>query len=191
MYTSIGALFLANYTTFYFIKDKKYYLILRRLFIIIPFVIFFIQFTHYKHIRVNKENHGGGFWKMQRNWEHMQKIVRENTPKDSLLLVPYNLEMGGFRILSERKIIASYRDCGIIGFDYPATLSWKERIRDIKNFKFLVKESTASAIKNAILKYNVDYIVFMRYAAPKEDNSILKHIYSNEIFSLFKVIANQ
>jgi len=40
----------------------------------------------------------------------------------------------------------------------------------------------------AIVKYKVDYIVFMAYYAPREDNAVLKKLYQNEAFSLFKVL---
>jgi len=158
-----------------------------RIFILIPLVVFMFQFVQYRQQRLHIENYGGGFWDLQRNWEDIQKYAKTHTPKNALILVPYNMEMGGFRILSERKIICSYRDCGIIGFDYNAAVEWKKRVDDIKPFTFNIKESPLKAIQNAILKYKADYVVFMRNVAPTQKNEIFAPLYSNKYFSLFKV----
>ncbi len=142
--------------------------------------------VHYKYYHLSTK--GDGFWQMQRNWEDMQHYVQKNTPKDAMLLVPYNMEMCGFRIQSERKILASYRDCGIIGFDYMAAKEWQRRIADIQEFKvFVDPRAIGPAIVNALVKYKVDYIVFMRYYAPG-DNEVVRKIYENEVFALYQVI---
>ena len=96
------------------------------------------------------------------------------------------MEMGGFRIHSERKVLVCYRDCGIVGFDYLAALEWKKRIKDVEAFKVFIDKPISEAIVNAITKYKVNYIVFMKYAAPP-DNQIIKKIYQNEVFVLYKV----
>jgi len=161
---------------------------LKRLLIIIPLTGAFVSFCtfHYNYLQV--KNHGTGFWQLQRNWEDMQRYVRDHTPKDALLLTPYNMDMGGFRIHSERKVLVCYRDCGIVGFDYPAAVEWQKRIKDIEDFKVYTDKPVQQAVLTAIIKYKVDYIVFMRYYAPKEDNAVLKKIYENEAFSLFQVL---
>lgn len=169
------------------IKNQKFRKLSLYLFLIIPLSVVFVQFSQYKKLRVAFEETGGGFWQLQRNWEDMQRYVQKNTPKDAMLLVPYNLEMGGFRILSERKIICSYRDCGIIGFDYNATVEWQRRVKDIEAYKFMMDASPMGAIQNAVTKYGADYIVFMNYAAPKQDNALLTKLYANSVFTLFKV----
>ena len=161
---------------------------LRRLLIIIPLTGAFISFCifHYNYLQI--KHHGTGFWQLQRNWEDMQRYVRDHTPKDALLLTPYNMDMGGFRIHSERKVLVCYRDCGIIGFDYPAAVEWQKRVKDIEEFKVYTDKPIEHAVVTAILKYKVDYIVFMNYYAPKEDNAVLKKVYQNEVFSLFRVL---
>jgi len=166
---------------------KSQVLWLRRLLIIIPLAGSFIGFCIFHYNYLQEKYHGTGFWQLQRNWEDMQRYVRDNTPKDALFLTPYDMEMGGFRIHSERKVLVCYRDCGIIGFNYPAALEWQKRIKDIQEFKVYTDKSVEHAVLTAILKYKVDYIVFMRYYAPKENNSFLKMIYQNEAFSLFQV----
>ena len=88
---------------------------------------------------------------------------------------------------SERKIICCYRDCGIIGFDYPAALEWQRRLADIESFKVIADQSIKPAILNALFKYQVNYIVFMRYYAPDPHAPRLEKIYENRNFSLFRV----
>lgn len=157
------------------------------LFIIIPLIYMTAYFSYLTFVFGYQQKEGNGFWQLQREWEAMQHYVREHTPKGSRLLVPYDMEMGGFRIFSERNIIASYRDCGIVGFDYPAVLEWQQRIADIAPFRVFSGEDILPAVVSAVTKYNVDYIVFMRYYAPDNDNALLRKIHHNEIFSLFAV----
>lgn len=160
---------------------------LNALYAVIPLVTMLAYFgvLHYNYVRITTK--GGGFWQLQRNWEEMQRFVKLNTPKNALLMVPYNMEMCGFRIGSERKIIVSYRDCGIVGFDYRALKEWQRRIADIEHFKVFPDGPLQSAIINGLGKYKADYIVFTRLAAPKADNPVLTRLHANEVFVLFKV----
>jgi hypothetical protein len=100
--------------------------------------------------------------------------------------------MGGFRIASERPIVVCYRDCGIIGFDYKAAVEWQKRLNDVDGFKVFVKQPAAvdQAVKTAILKYHVNYIVFMTYIQPGKTIPILEYVYANEVFALYKVNVN-
>ncbi|MEW5895784.1 MAG: DUF6798 domain-containing protein [Candidatus Omnitrophota bacterium] len=141
-------------------------------------------YYHALHIKI--EQKGAGFWQLQRNWIDMQNYVRENTPEDALLFVPYDMEMGGFRIRSERSIVMSYRDCGVVGFDYQAGEEWKRRLDEIEPFKVFVTEPLNKVMLTAILKYRVDYIVFMNYVHLPE-NPVLTEVYRNETFKLYKV----
>ena len=85
-----------------------------------------------------------------------------------------------------------YRDCGIIGFDYPAAVEWKKRLKDVEGFCVLTKDQRAlqQALIKAILQYKVNYIVFMRYTESREDVPLLEKLYENEVFSLYKVKTN-
>ncbi len=161
---------------------------IKKLFYIVPLIISVIQFVHYNIERHYREKHGDGFWRVMRSWVDMQRFVKENTPKDAVILVPYDLPMGGFRIFSERKIVASERDCGIVGFDYDAALEWKKRIDDISAYTIRPHRPIIGAIKNAILKYNANYVVFLRYIVPADNNHLFKRIYTNSDFALFKVM---
>ncbi len=156
-------------------------------FVMIPLLIMTAYFVYLHYTFVQVTTRGGGFWQMQRNWEDMQYHVRDHTPKEARLLVPHNMEMGGFRIGSERTIVVSYRDCGIVGFDFGALKEWQRRLEDVGAFKVFPTESIQRAIVTALGKYRVDYIVFTRLNAPPSSNSTLTQIYANEVFVLFKV----
>jgi len=162
----------------------------RRLLIIIPLLGSFISFCIYHHEYLQAKNHGLGFWQFQRNWVDMEKYVHDHTAKDALILTPYDTDEGGFRISSERRVLVCYRDCGIVGFDYQAAVEWQKRINDIQEFKMYTDKPVTHAVLLAIFKYKVNYIVFMNYYAPPEDNGILQKVYQNEVLSLYKVLIN-
>jgi len=176
-------------TAILFFSFKNIRPLMKKTLIIIPFCVFFCNFVYYHHLHRKIETTGGDFWQLQRNWEDMQHYVRNNLPRNAKLLVPYDMEMGGFRIFSERKIVVSYRDCGIIGFNYEAAKEWQKRIQDVEAFKFMASGDIAHAIINAVAKYRVHYIVFMNYIAP-QDNDLFHQVYQNEIYSLHKIKAN-
>ena len=159
----------------------------RDLFFLIPIIFFLGQYTYFHFEYAREKENPIGFWRLQKSWEDMQRFVSENTPKDTILLVPYNMEMGGFRIFSNRKIVVCYRDCGIIGFDYNAAVEWRKRVHDIETFKFNINQSPKKAIQNAVVKYHASYIVFLRYTMPGDENSILERVYTNMDFALFKL----
>lgn len=162
---------------------------LQTVLILVPFFFLTLNYIYIHSLHLKIERQGTGFWQLQRNWIDMQNFVRRNTPKNSLLLVPNDMEMGGFRILSERKILVDYRDCGIVGFDYAAAVEWQKRLKDVEHFKVLVDGDVTPAIVNAVQKYKVNYIVFMNYMRPQK-NALLEPLYANEVFALYKVIPN-
>jgi hypothetical protein len=172
---------------FYFILKLKGLKNLYQWFILIPLTVFFLQYAGYYQSKLKDEQAGQGFWRLQRSWEDMQRFVKASTPKDALILIPYNMEMGGFRIFSERKVLVCYRDCGIIGFDFQAAVEWNKRIKDIQAFKVNINAPLRDAVANAILKYHANYIVFLKVAAPKDTTSVLEKLYSNNDFVLFSV----
>src|SRR3989338_7126824 len=138
-------------------KRPRVALTQRYLFLIIPLLVLFCaySFFHYRYLKIVQ--YGPGFWQIQRNWIDMQKYVKQHTPQNALLLAPNDTEMGGFRIFSERSIVVCYRDCGIIGFDYPAAVEWKKRLKDVEGFCVLTKDQRAlqQALIKAILPYKV------------------------------------
>ena len=160
---------------------------LRSALIIFPLLVAFVSYSQFHYQYLQEKAHGAGFWQMYRAWVDIQNYVRTHTPKDTLILIPHNTDTGGFRIFSERKVLVCYRDCGIIGFDYNAAVEWNKRIKDIQEFKYMATENPQRAVFNAVMKYKVDYIVFMNYYQPQGDNPVLQKIYQNEVLALYKV----
>lgn len=171
----------------FFLRNSVWLQTIKKLFIIVPLLLTIAHYgmIHYRFVQVSTK--GGGFWQLQRNWEDMQYFVKRNTPKDAMIFTPYNMEMGGFRIHSDRRVVVCYRDCGIIGFDFNAAREWQRRIKDVEEFKVFATGNIAPSLMNAIQKYNANYIVFMNYYAPKTDVPFLTKLYTNEVFTLYKV----
>lgn len=189
-YRNLAILSLGLVGLFFLVRWKKD-LRLYPFFILLPLVIFFFQYAGYHQNKIKEEKAGGGFWRLQRNWEDMQRYVKATTPKDAMIFVPYNMEMGGFRIFSERKIVVCYRDCGIIGFDFQAAVEWRKRIEDVEAFRIDIHKSLKDAVANAILKYHANYIVFLKIAAPKTTPDVLEKLYTNDDFVLYAVHSSQ
>jgi len=174
-----------SYLAYLFRKSRW----IKTLIVLIPFFVITSQSLYYHKIRLDIERKAGGFWQLQRNWIDMQNYVRTHTAKNALIMTPNDMEMGGFRISSQRRVLVCYRDCGIIGFDYAAALEWKKRLSDIEHFKVMVDGDVTSALVTAISKYKVNYIVFMRYLNPG-NSTMLQPVYENETFSLYHVAVN-
>ena len=186
---SILSLLTIVFIIHFFTRNPEHLAKIKMVIIFIPFLVLLLDYIYYHRLHLRQEATDTGFWQMQRNWLDMQSYVKENVPQDALLLVPHDMPMGGFRIHSERKIVMSYRDCGIVGFDYDAAVEWHHRLNDIGAFQIFVEKPIQPALTKAIAKYKVNYIVFMRYLDPGENN-LLKSLYKNEVFSLYAVTSN-
>ncbi len=148
--------------------------------------------THFTRNFIEEKSQTG-FWKLQRDWKNIQLYVRDHTPQNAIFMTPYDTEMGGFRILSERSVICCYRDCGIIGFDLNAAWEWAKRVREIEPFKVRLDNNAdiRSAMAVGVYKYRVNYLIFMRYYAPQAEASPnFKKVYENDNFSLFEIKIN-
>ncbi|MFA5060292.1 MAG: DUF6798 domain-containing protein [Candidatus Omnitrophota bacterium] len=171
-------------------KLKKELLSSAQLFIILPLIILLVYFGYRHHRYVTIEKQGTGFWQLQRDWEDVQRHVQTDTPKDAVILAPIDMEMGGFRILSERTLICCERDCGIVGFDYHAAEEWRRRRDDVSAFRVLIKDDIRSALTNAIVRYQATHIIFTSYSQPKEKQGVLQKIYANNSFALYKIAVS-
>ncbi len=187
-YALVFILFAVLFIWFSLKPQAKYWSWLKQVFIVAPLLASFIHFSIYHYDYLKAKAHGTGFWQLNRNWVDMQNYVRRSTPKDALILTPHDTETGGFRIFSERKVLVCYRDCGVVGFDYNAAVEWHKRIQDIEEFRVYAHGDISRALFNAIVKYKVDYIVFMNYYQPKTENPVLRKLYQNEVFALYKVV---
>ncbi len=183
----IAGLTLLIYLLNFLFANKRQLLV--QILILVPFLLLTASNIYYHSLRLQVETKASGFWQLQRNWIDMQNFVRKHTPKNALILTPNDMEMGGFRIFSERKVLVCYRDCGVIGFDYKAALEWQKRLKDVEHFKVFIDGDIKPALVNALTKYKVNYIVFMRYFNPGK-NAILDPVYENETFTLYRVVAN-
>ncbi len=163
---------------------------LRKALIVIPLLAAFISFCIFHYNYLQARNYGDGPWQLLRNWINMQEYVRDHTPKDAMVLTPIDIAFGGFRINSERKVLVCQRDCGIVGFDYGAVVEWQKRMQDMKDFVMLAYHPVNQAVYVAIMKYKVDYVVFMKYYEPQADSPALKKMYQNEAFSLYQVLIH-
>ncbi len=165
--------------------DFKRQIFLRQFFILIPLLFFtYLYIERYVKESIMPLK---GYALLHNQWEDIQYYVKRNTPKSAILLVPYDMEMGGFRIHSERSIVCCDRDKGIVGFDFQRAKEWEKRREDIIGFKVLKeREDIRVALGNSIVKYGVDYVVFMNYYAPKP-SATFQRLYSNNFFSLYQI----
>ena len=77
-----------------------------------------------------------------------------------------------------------------MGLDDAALSQWLKRMKDIETFEILPTGGDFKpALKAAFEKYHVDYIVFMKYSAPKKlPQRFFKKIYGNKHFLLYKIL---
>lgn len=91
-----------------------------------------------------------------REWDQLQNWVKNNTPPDSLFLTPP--QRIGFRIHSQRAIVAEIKDGSSGLYSYPLAQEWQNRISDTHP---LGPKSTAE-ILSLNKKYAADYLVTFR-----------------------------
>ena len=187
----LSALFLTGFLVMRSSKAANPVLRNKKILVLIPLIVMTFHFLALHHLYNKAVKNGLGYWKIQNDWEDMQRYAKAHTPKNAMILIPNDMEMGGFRILSERKVLVCYRDCGIIGFDLNAALEWVQRLSDIRPFKVFLTpgENINSAVLTAIFKYKADYIVFMNYYSPPDNIEGFKKMYKNGSFSLFQIEA--
>lgn len=86
-------------------------------------------------------------------WIDVQLWAKKNTPRDSTFAVlPRQI---GFRIFSQRPIIADLKDGAVVIYDPDYAKKWSEINIDFKNF-YNLSESDFLLLK---MKYNFDYLV--------------------------------
>jgi len=101
----IAGLLTVSYLLSLFLKNPQKLTALKNIAIFIPYLLFLINYGYYHSLHLRIEKQGGGFWQLQRNWIELQNYVRNNTTKNALFLIPHDMEMGGFRIFSERPLM--------------------------------------------------------------------------------------
>ncbi len=164
---------------------KNRFRISKRLFIMLPLAMLALAYTHahYKDLVREKST----FDEFQEAWVDIQLQTKERTPKDAVVLAPYDTIMGGFRIFSERSMICEERDIGaFLAFDVEQVYQWEKRMSDIRSFKTSPDRTILPAVFLAIEKYNTEYIVFPPKYYP-ESSRTLELLYKNHLFSLYRV----
>lgn len=114
-----------------------------------------------------------------REWDQLQLWARDNTSPDSLFLTPPHRV--GFRIHSQRSIVAEIKDGSSGLYSYPLAQEWQNRIADLHP---LGPKSTAEIIKLA-QKYAADYLVTFRGSL----HPTLTPVFQTETFVVYNLRA--
>lgn len=112
-----------------------------------------------------------------REWDKLQNWVKNNTPPDSLFLTPP--QRIGFRIHSQRAIVAEIKDGSSGLYSYPLAQEWQNRISDTHP---LGPKSTAE-ILSLTKKYAADYLVTFR----DQPHHSLVPVFQTESFIIYEL----
>ncbi len=122
------------------------------------------------------------------DWVKVQMWAKNNTSVNALFIVPISID--GFRLYSERSILADWTDGGA-GFFAPNYMKkWWERMEDlgltktqydVVYRKYAYNYLSEVSIKNLFRKYNAHYIVVERTTGLS-----LSEVYKNEHFVVYK-----
>jgi len=127
----------------------------------------------------------------QDNWLDVQIWVRDNVPKDAILIVPPY--MSDFRFLSERAVVAQFLDGTFLNFDPEYGNVWYSTISDICNgleceswncldyCRIGYDSLNEEDLQVITTKYHAEYIVIEK---PKNIN--LNVIYENDGFLIYR-----
>ena len=113
----------------------------------------------------------------KREWDYLQKWVRDNTPQDALFITPATRV--GFRIHSRRAIVGEIKDGSAGLYSYNLATSWQERINDLG----LINLKTEAEILKLKEKYRADYLVTFK---PQSFQRFIP-IYKTETFIVYKL----
>lgn len=112
-----------------------------------------------------------------REWDRLQLWAKANTPTDSLwLTLPHRV---GFRIHSQRAIVAEIKDGSSGLYSYDLAKTWQQRISDTHPLAF---KSAAEIIKLK-QKYQADYLVTFNQVIYQDFTPIFK----TDTFVIYKL----
>ena len=112
-----------------------------------------------------------------REWDQLQFWVRDNTPKDSLILTPPH--RSGFRVHSQRAIVAEIKDGSSGLYSYPFALEWQQRISQLHP---LPTKSTPE-ISQIAQQHGADYLITFRDFPHPSFTSV----FQTETFIIYKL----
>jgi len=133
------------------------------------FVIFMIR--NFQSIQTNIQ-----FPQTKDDWIDLQLWAKNNTPNDSLFLIPP--AQTGFRIFSQRAIVGDIKDGAVVMYSKPYAYQWYRIINDLENYS-LFNDVKFKSLKTI---YNFDYIVTK--SSQKLEFDL---IYQNQMYSLYKI----
>jgi hypothetical protein len=114
----------------------------------------------------------GGDWRDAQNW------VRENTPRDAVLLTPP--KEAGFRVFSERTIVAEWKDGTQQYFDDGFVRAWGARMEALGDeYTRLPDDEVVGRAR----QFGASYIVAPRRNRPRA----LPKVYENGSFEIYRV----
>lgn len=168
-----------------FQRLKKIPPLSKQFFIIVPLLFMTSTYVFSNYQRLTRDKNP--FDVLIESWEDIQRQTKKLTPKDAVILIPYDMLISGFRMHSERAIICADTDIGVfLAFDTARMPEWQQRMHDIASFKTSADSDLKPAIFNAVIKYNASYIVFPPKIAPPSSKT-LQLLYQNQLFSLYKI----
>ena len=139
--------------------------------IIVLIICIYIVPSIYQRVAPPHENRG--------NWIAAQLWAKENTPLDAMFIIPPYLQ--GFRVFSERGVVADWKDGTQQYFDTQYSYIWWERICDLgKNDKNVYDNLSTERLSGLCKKYNATHIVF-----PASKTLDLPISYENKEFRIY------
>jgi len=116
-------------------------------------------------------------YQLQKNdWTDIQIWAKENTPEDTLFLVPpYQT---GFRIFSHRPIVGDIKDGAVVIYSLSYAKSWSAKMNDLESYD----NSDQSDFVQLANKYHFDYFV-----TRATQNVKFEKAYENKSFIIYKL----
>lgn len=112
------------------------------------------------------------------DWRDAQNWVRESTPRDAVLLTPP--KEAGFRVFSERTIVAEWKDGTQQYFDDGFVRAWGERMEALGDEYARLPDGELLVLAE---RFGAGYIVAPRRARPRT----LDKVYENGSFEVYRV----
>ncbi|MFC1716770.1 DUF6798 domain-containing protein [Candidatus Poribacteria bacterium] len=114
------------------------------------------------------------------NWVRAQIWAKENTPQDAIFLTSPARQ--GFRIYSERSVVAENKDGTQQYFDTDYSYEWWARVKDIGRNSKQYDNLSAQRLTELCRKYGASYLVF-----PAAKPLPFTHVYENNDYRVYRM----
>ena len=172
----------------YVSRLRRWRVPLCRLIMCVPILVMFVGYGLRVYAKTTRPK--TALEHLRGDFRKMAEFVRKNTDKDALFLIPYDMPFHGFRIFSERSLVVSAGDGGIVFFNLPATRDFEQRLKAVQNFKISPTQQELRQIpfdiRNAVIGYGVDYVVFPALISPLTDKYLAK-VKTTDFLVLYQV----